>query len=158
MNDTDVSLVIFLIHISDRMTTDSKFCLYKYHYKPLVDPGRRHFYAVFGINFTKQECFLVGCGPPVYWPYSVVLGGECLPNLPDADPPACGPLGHVTCDACWKANHPPLPAGQNEWHTLVKILPCPKPRLRSVIIRAKCFKKVDVPAFGLNDPPSLPAM
>ena len=29
--------------------------------------------------------------------------------LPDADPPNVDPPGHVTCDACWKANPTPQP-------------------------------------------------
>ena len=42
-------------------------------------------------------------------------------------------VGHVTCKACWDTK-PPLPhCEQNSWHTPMKILPCPKLRLRAVI-------------------------
>ena len=76
-------------------------------------------------------------------------------TAPQPDPSTC-PLGAglETCKACldkhphWRparhagippARHagippPPTPHGQNSWHTLLKILPCPKLRLRAVII------------------------
>ena len=37
--------------------------------------------------------------------------------------------------ACWDTTPPP-PRGQNSWHTLLKILPCPKLRLRAVKMRS----------------------
>ena len=39
----------------------------------------------------------------------------------------------TTCNACWDTT--PL-HGQNSWHTLLKILPCPKLRLRAVTNRS----------------------
>ena len=58
-------------------------------------------------------------------------------------PLACMPPGH-TCPpplgthppghACPPAHtHPSPPCGQNSWHTLLKIFPCPNPRLRAVM-------------------------
>ena len=42
------------------------------------------------------------------------------------------PPGHVTSDACWEANPPPLWT-EGMTHTCKKTLPCPKFRLRVVI-------------------------
>ena len=46
----------------------------------------------------KQECIQVGCVPPAYWPYPVVLGGgsaqpSCMQTSLEADPPGCRPPG-----------------------------------------------------------------
>ena len=44
-------------------------------------------------------------------------------------------VGHVTCKACWDTTTSPPPCcGQNSWYMLLKTLPCPKLRLRAVII------------------------
>ena len=48
----------------------------------------------------------------------------------------CKACWNTTCNACW--NTPP-PHGQNSWHTLLKILSCPKLRLRAVINQIKTF-------------------
>ena len=53
----------------------------------------------------------------------------------EANPPSQCMLGsqpHLP-SACWETNSP-TPCGQKEWHTPVKILPCPKLRLRVVKI------------------------
>ena len=34
------------------------------------------------------------------------------PPLAADPPPGCRPPGHVTCDGCWEAKHPPLPPTQ----------------------------------------------
>ena len=60
--------------------------------------------------FVKQECIPVGCVPPAFCPYL----------------PACTAPGGVPAQVL-------PPRGQNSWHTLLKILPCPKLRLRAVI-------------------------
>ena len=79
----------------------------------------------------KQECIPVGCVPPA----AVTVGGIGFhqvpppPTSPPQDqappprpyPPGTGPPG---------TRHP---RGQNSWHTLLKILTCPKLRLRAVI-------------------------
>ena len=63
-----------------------------------------------------------GCGTPlVMWP--VMHAGKSTPleaDLPDVDPPGWRLPCHVTCDACWEANHLP---GQNELHTALITLP-----------------------------------
>ena len=81
------------------------------------------------------ECIPVGCIPPTYWPYPVVLS---LPNSPgcrpplDADPPDADPW---SCDLwCMLRSQPPSPPRQKEWHMLVKILCCPKLHLWAVMI------------------------
>ena len=58
----------------------------------------------------------------------------CRPHPPEGRPRGCrspldaDPHGHVTCDACWEAN--PLPL----WTNTLKILPCPKLRLQTIIM------------------------
>ena len=47
-------------------------------------------------------------------------------------PPCCKACWDTTCNACWDTT-PPV-CVQNSWHTLLKILPCPKLRLLAVII------------------------
>ena len=97
-----------------------------------------------------------GCGPgdPLYGPgdpSTSPLGVGLEPSWPD---PSTSPLGvdletckacwdttplcckacwDTTCNACWDTTTtPPTPRGQNSWHTLLKILPCPKLRLQVV--------------------------
>ena len=80
-----------------------------------------HFHALFGKNLSKQDCIPVGCILPTCWPYLpayTVQGG-----LP------CQGEGVVFQHAMGRP-----PREQNSWHTLVKILSCPKLRLRAVII------------------------
>ena len=47
----------------------------------------------------------------------------CPPATMHAPPQPCMPPGNHACPPC----------GQNSWHTLLKILPCPKLLLRAVI-------------------------
>ena len=54
---------------------------------------------------------------------SIRLGGGCLPNPPDVDPPGSRPL-YLDADPPW-----------TEWQTFVKALPWPKLILRAVKIR-----------------------
>ena len=70
------------------------------------------------------------------WNQSTVLETQTLGAYPSpwggsSQPPWMQtPPAHVTCDACWQATHH---CEQNDWQTPVKILPCPKLRLRAVI-------------------------
>ena len=76
------------------------------------------------INLHKQECIPVGCVPPAHWPWGCICPGGCT----------C--LGGCTCPRGVPARRGGtcpggVPAqgvvylGQNSWHTLLKILPCP---------------------------------
>ena len=109
----------------------------------------------------KQECIPVGCIPPaavaISWGGSAsVHAGIHQPPLPWVwawrlptgqtlqAPPwvwAWKPARHAGIPPWRSARHagiPPHPCVQNSWHTLLKILPCPKLRLRAV----KIFKIV----------------
>ena len=96
-------------------------------------------------NRLKQKNIPVGCVPPACCPYPVVSdwGVSAQPPFLDADLPLhAEPPGHVTCVACWEVNSPPPPPrGQKEWHTLVKISPCSKLRLRTVKIAWIIFER-----------------
>ena len=101
------------------------------------------------IRYSKQDCSPVGCIPPACWPYLPVCtargrvpGPGCVSAL---GVPGLGPglvLGGGGClvgGGAWShggvVSHHTLrqtPHGQNSWHTLLKILPCPKLRLRAV--------------------------
>ena len=93
---------------------------------------------------TRQECVPVGCVPPACCPYlpgctapggctcpGSVPGWEGVPvqgvYLPKGGVPAWGVYlpGGCTCLGT-------PPREQNSCHTLLKILPCPKLRLRAV--------------------------
>ena len=84
----------------------------------------------------KQECIPVGYVPPA----AVAIGGGGV-SLHQAPPPDQDPLPgtryHPLRDQTPQEQAPPgtrhPPRGQNSWHTLLKILPCPKLRLRTVI-------------------------
>ena len=95
-------------------------------------------------NLWKQECIPVGCIPPTA---VAITGGSPHPPPPweqapppreQAPPQEQGP----------RSRHPPGPdpptCGQNSWHTLLKILPCPKLRLRAVNI----WLDFPAPLFG----------
>ena len=77
------------------------------------------------INY-EQECIPVGCVPSAA---VAVRGGLHQAPPPSRHPPGAGtppgtrPPGPGTPPTC----------GQNSWHTLLKILPCPKIRLHAVI-------------------------
>ena len=66
------------------------------------------------------ECLLWGCLPPCVW------GG------------ACSRGGRVVCQ---HALRQAPPCEQNSWHTLMKILPCPKLRLRAVMMALQKLHK-----------------
>ena len=83
----------------------------------------------FAFTTSKQDCILVGCVPPAYWPYPVVLGEGVLPNALWMQTPWCRP--RWSCDLCCMLRSQP-PCEQNDWQTGVKTLPCPKLRLRAV--------------------------
>ena len=104
----------------------------------------------------------------------------CGPGAPQAKllnfPPGCGPgdpprpdpltsplgVGLGTCKACWDTTPPGYlqgmlgyhpPCGQNSWHTLLKILSCPKLRLRAVKrTMDKLFSPWGDPGFLLGSP------
>ena len=86
--------------------------------------------------YPQQECIPVGCVPPAHWPYFVVSATHVPHPLPH--PPTmhtCPPAMHTPCHTrpLPPPHHArPNPFGQNSWHTLLKILPCPKLRLRAV--------------------------
>ena len=114
----------------------------------------------------QQECIPVGCVLPAYWWYTVVSEEGSVQHPPpwmqtppgwrpypgcrlpwmqtplnkdplDADPPL--EAHPPDADPFWRQTPQkhPLPRGQKEWQTLVKILLCPKLRLRAVIKRNK---------------------
>ena len=63
-------------------------------------------------------CLVPGGGACLVLEGSCLVRGGCLPGPGGGDTPAC-----TEAD----------PHGQNSWHRLLKILPCPKLRLRAVI-------------------------
>ena len=71
-----------------------------------------------GLLNPPPGCRPPGCRPPP----------RCRPHLWMLTPLDADPLGHVTYNACWESSSPPLN------RMLVKILPCPKLRLRAVKI------------------------
>ena len=71
-----------------------------------------------GVCLPRGVCLPKGCLP------GGVCQGGCLPRGGGCLPRGCVCLGGLP-------DHPPC--GQKEWHTPVKILPCPKLRLRAVI-------------------------
>ena len=93
--------------------------------------GRR---GIFCLMFWKQECIPVGCVPPASWPYlpacSAPEGGAWSWGGACSGEGGCLVLGGGI-PACTEADPH---CEQNSWHTPKKILPCPKLRLRAVII------------------------
>ena len=85
----------------------------------------------------------VGCLPP--WGGVSLAGGLLGRGLSLAG-------GLLARGVCFPGGVPPsretLPCGQNSWHTLLKILPCPKLRLRAVK-RVQSLKKFFIFAFAL---------
>ena len=79
------------------------------------------------IDINKQDCIPVGCIPPACWPYLLARGGAWSRGVPGWGMSARGGGGGIP--ACTEAD--PL-CEQNSWHTLLKILPCSKLRLRAV--------------------------
>ena len=102
---------------------------------------------VFG-SINIQECILVGCVAPT----ASLSGGGGLASSPSTSPwgigcePGPDPPQLPPWLWAWRPplpdQAPPLPGGQNSWHTLLKILPCPKLRLRAVIINTSDSKIV----------------
>ena len=84
---------------------------------------------------ATQVCipFPVGCIPPTCWPYLIVSRGVCPPPPPWMQTP-WRQIALVMWPVMHAGRPTPTPRGQKEWHTLVKILPCPKLRLQTVKI------------------------
>ena len=108
--------------------------------------------------FIKQDCIPAGCIPPACWPYlpaCTVQGGRPLWGVPGLGgcllPAGClvpdgmsAPGGRGVSAPGWGGCLVPggrglsqhalrqTPREQNSWHTLLKILPCPKLRLQTV--------------------------
>ena len=119
----------------------SSLILFRHH---LIKFPKQHFFyrLVFSLHYhfmkiaflfgsiRKQECIPVGCVPPA-----------CCPYLPACTAPGGVPARGCTCPGgylpggctCLGGTCPGTPLEQNSWHTLLKILPCPKLRLRVVI-------------------------
>ena len=125
-----------------------------------------HFHAVFGENLAKQEYISVGCVPPACCPYLpactapkggvpgprgctwsrevylVVRGG--VPGLKGV--PGLGSVTGPGRVYLVQGGYLPRysPCEQNSWHTLLKIIPCPKLRLRAVILgfhpKLRCWR------------------
>ena len=88
---------------------------------------------------TEQECIPVGCVPParlLYLPECSARGrGACSRGVPAPVLWECLVRGGGVWYPSMHWGRTPLPpCEQNSWHTLVKILPCPKLRLRAVKI------------------------
>ena len=100
-------------------------------------------------NKFKQECISVGCVPPT----AVAIRGGLLHAPPEPDPPweqapqeQAPPARDTPQSGHPQTRHPPEqvppdqtppgagthPREQNSWHTLLKILPCPKLCFRAV--------------------------
>ena len=87
----------------------------------------------------KQEYIPVGCVPPACWlyfPACTAQGVSALGGVCSMD--GCLLLGGVCSGGCLlrgvsqHALRQKPPCIQNSWHTVLKILPCPKLRLRAV--------------------------
>ena len=114
-----------------------------------LDSSRMHTVHLLTVS-PSMRCTGGGAGPGVPWSWGVPgLGGVCSRGVsgPGVPGPWAGSalggfcLGGGVCSggclvlggsipACTEANPP---CEQNSWHTLLKILPCPKLRLRAVI-------------------------
>ena len=61
---------------------------------------------------------------------------------------ACSPTMHAPRHMCPLPHTPPYharpPVEQNSWHTLLKILPCPKLRLRAVMRKIRIMLHADI--------------
>ena len=78
-----------------------------------------------------------GCGPgdpPGQIPQPPPWVWARRPARHAGTPPldTCKACWDTTCNACWDTTPPPHPHGHNSWHTLLKILPCPKLHLQVV--------------------------
>ena len=96
----------------------------------LADRDEKH-------NKTQQECIPVGCVPPAHWPYLVVSYAH-PPHIHASPGNHTGPPTTMHAPRQPRmppSNHASPPATtppRTEWQTGVKILPCPKLRLRAV--------------------------
>ena len=81
----------------------------------------------------QQDCIPVGCIPPACWPYVPPYTAQEACLLPGGEVPPWGG-GLLRGLSQHALRQTPPPCGQNSWHTLLKILPCPKLRLRAVKI------------------------
>ena len=124
------------------------------HPPPGCGPGHTHPPRVWAWRPTPLDVSLEtnpsGCGPgdspslgletPLVWAWEIPpgVGLETPPVRPLNFPLGCGPgnlqgIPHTPpeiCKVCWDTTL--SPCGQNSWHTLLKILSCPKLRLRAV--------------------------
>ena len=79
--------------------------------------------------------------------HPVVLGASAPPPHMQT-PPGCRPPW--SCDLwCMLGSHPP-PHEQNDWQTCIKTLPCPKLRLRAVIIHFTSIKIITVQTYAVT--------
>ena len=81
---------------------------------------------------------LLTVSPSMHCAGGSARGGSCMVpgGLLHGGVPGLGGGGIL---ACTEAHSP---CGQNCWHTLLKILPCPKLRLRAVIKTARAFLQI----------------
>ena len=115
-----------------------------------------HFHACCGKNLAKQVYIPVGCVPPTCWPHPVVServvlpGGVCQGGV---CPRGCLPRGCIP--ACNWADRTPPPS-VNRITGSVKTLPCPRLRLRVVIIgfrQLPTSQGLAAPVWEILDPP-----
>ena len=78
--------------------------------------------------------------PPWVWAWKPARHAGIPPPPPDT----CKACWDTTCNACWDT----LPPRQNSWHTLLKILPCPKLRLQAVKIEKNILYPWNVNSFS----------
>ena len=134
-----------------RGDTNVRFCMFDIIYFPGIHCA--HPVGKCSHNhINKQECIPVGCVPPTHWLYFIVCaGGMCAAHPPPCMHPchACPPPPHIplpymppamhTSLPCMPpATYPPSPCGQNSWHSLLKILPCPNFVAGGNYIIARC--------------------
>ena len=87
----------------------------------------------------EQECIPVGCVPPAHWSYLCISSypmHAIPPEQPRMSPQsnhACPPWSNHACPPRATMHAPRMRPLWTEWQTGVKILPCPKLRLRAVM-------------------------
>ena len=84
------------------------------------------------------------------WAVSVMetpLDRDPQTETPQAETPLWRNIGPGSQTGSNNHTETPTPCGQNDWHTPVKILPCPKLRLRAVII------PWEMPNYSINSVP-----
>ena len=149
-------LIVFIVILSRSGTLKPLQLLETGYFPPISETWYFPFWillqctklAKYSSYIEWQECIPVGCVPPAHWPYLVVSYAPprnhagppatthahwqpCMPpQQPHTPPPsnhACR-LGQHACLPPWQPRTPPP---WTEWQTGVKILPCPKLRLRA---------------------------